>query len=215
MDKIVKVLQKLKNEYGTVPWNWHTRQNPFKVLIATIMSQRTRDPQTDEASKALFERFPTPEHLASAPLEEIEKLIKGVNYYKTKAVRIKEVSSIIVEKFGGRVPQDMKTLMSLPGVGRKTANCVLVYGFHKSALPVDTHVHRISNRLGWVRTKTPEETEKELKCVVPTEWIPFINDLLVKHGQTVCKPIKPSCNICVVKKFCKYNEATSQNYTQS
>ncbi len=204
MNKIIKILERFKNEYGTVPWNWHTRQKPFYVLIATIMSQRTKDSQTDEASKKLFEQFPTPELLASAPVEKIEELIRGVNYFKTKARRIKEVSQIITEKYGGKVPEDFKELISLPGVGRKTANCVLLYGFRKPVLPVDTHVHRISNRLGWINTKTPEETEKALIRLIPEEWIPFINDFMVKHGQTICKPVNPLCNQCFINELCDY-----------
>ncbi len=209
VNRIVKILERFKVRYGTVPWNWHTRQKPFYVLIATIMSQRTKDTQTDGASKRLFEQFPTPESLASAPVEKIEELIKRVNYFKTKARRIKEVSQIIVDKYGGRVPEDFRELISLPGVGRKTANCVLLYGFHKPVLPVDTHVHRISNRIGWIKTKTPEETEKALIRLVPEEWIPFINDFMVKHGQTICKPVNPLCDQCFINDLCDYKKQGS------
>lgn len=205
-EQIIEVLETLKNLYGTRPWNWHTRQKPFYVLIATILSQRTRDPQTDEASKRLFSKYPSPQALADAPLEDIENLITPVNFYKTKAKRIKEVSRIIVEDFGGDIPQSFEVLTKLPGVGRKTANCVLLYGFHQSALPVDTHVHRIANRLGWVKTDSPEKTEEALKSIIPSEWIALVNDLFVKHGQTFCSPMKPKCSDCPISSRCRYGQ---------
>ncbi|MEJ5299870.1 MAG: endonuclease III [Thermodesulforhabdaceae bacterium] len=203
-DRIVQVLTILRDLYGTRPWNWHTRQKPFYVLIATILSQRTRDPQTDAAAKRLFGQYPTPQALAEAPLEDIEKLIKPVNFYKTKAKRVKEVSRVIAQEFGGKVPESLDVLMKLPGVGRKTANCVLLYGFHQTALPVDTHVHRIANRLGWIETTSPEETEMVLTNIVPSEWIPLVNDLFVKHGQTFCSPQKPRCHDCPVFSLCQH-----------
>lgn len=203
-EAIVQALESLKKVYGTRPWNWHTRQKPFYVLIATILSQRTRDPQTDESAKRLFDKFPTPQDLASAPVETIEDLIKPVNFFKTKAKRIKEVSRLICENFGGNVPDSLEELMRLPGVGRKTANCVLLYGFHRPALPVDTHVHRIANRLGWVKTVSPEETEVALSQIIPLEWIHLVNDLMVKHGQTICYPKKPKCFVCPILSVCKY-----------
>lgn len=202
--KVVPVLEILKDLYGTRPWNWHTRQKPFYVLIATILSQRTKDAKTDEASQKLFREYPSVQDLARAPVEDIEKIISSVNFYKTKARRIKEVSRIIAEDFGGEVPSSFDLLMGLPGIGRKTANCVLLYGFNQSALPVDTHVHRISNRLGWVKTISAEETEEELRRIVPPEWIPFVNDLMVKHGQTFCSPVKPKCFGCPVNHLCEY-----------
>jgi len=205
-EKIVTTLNRLRQRYGTKPWNWHTRQKkPFHVLVGTILSQRTRDSQTDAAAQNLFERFATPDELANAPLKEIEKLIRNVNYHKTKAKRIREIAKIIAERFNGKVPQDIKLLMSLPGVGRKTANCVLLYGFGKPVLPVDTHVHRIANRLGWIKTKTPEETEQALKKIITPDWIPFVNDLFVKHGQTLCKPNRPYCDRCPIADLCQFN----------
>ncbi len=203
-DYIAAILETLRGVYGVRPWNWHTRQKPFVVLIATILSQRTRDSQTDAAAKALLRVYPTLEAIAHAPVEEIERLIHGVNYHKTKARRIKEVSLVIMRDFHGEIPRSFDALMKLPGVGRKTANCVLLYGFHEAALPVDTHVHRIANRLGWIRTTSPEETEEALRTIVPDRWLPFVNDLFVKHGQTVCMPKKPRCRMCVVQSSCAY-----------
>jgi endonuclease-3 len=199
-----KILETLAETYGTNPWNWHTRQTPFQVLVGTVLSQRTRDEKTDEAAKALFSRFPSPETLASAPEEEISNLIRPANYYNTKAARIKEISKIILEKYTGNTPDTIDELMQLPGVGRKTAGCVMVYGFRKKALPVDTHVHRISNRIGLIQTQTPEESEKELWKVLPEDYIMHYNELMVKHGQTICKPISPLCHECQIVELCGY-----------
>jgi endonuclease-3 len=203
-NRIEKVLEILTQNYGTNPWNWHTRQTPFQVLIGTVLSQRTRDEKTDEAAKALFSRYPSAEMLTAATVEEIAGLIRPANYYNTKAVRIKEISKIILEKHGGNTPDTIPELMRLPGVGRKTAACVLLYGFKKKALPVDTHVHRISNRIGLITTQTPEQSEEELWKVIPEKYIVFYNELMVKHGQKVCKPIGPRCHECPINELCTY-----------
>ncbi len=199
-----EILRILAATYGTRPWNWHTRQTPFQVLIGTVLSQRTRDEKTDQAARALFSRYPSPEMLAVAPVEEIANLIKPSNYYNTKALRIKEISSIIVEKHAGKAPDTIADLMQLPGVGRKTAACVMLYGFRKPALPVDTHVHRISNRIGLIQTQTPEESEEELWKVVPEKYIMLYNEFMVKHGQKVCRPISPLCPKCPIVELCEY-----------
>ncbi len=206
-NRAAKVVEILTETYGTNPWNWHTRQTPFQVLIGTVLSQRTRDEKTDVAAKALFSRYPSAEMLTAATVEEIAGLIRPANYYNTKAVRIKEISKIILEKHGGNTPDTIPELMGLPGVGRKTAACVLLYGFQKKALPVDTHVHRISNRLGLIRTRNPEESEKELWKVVPEDYVMHYNELMVKHGQKVCKPIGPSCHDCPIVELCEYGLA--------
>lgn len=203
-----KILIRLAKAYGTESWNWHTQQTPFQILIGTVLSQRTKDEKTDEAAKALFSQYPDPGELSGAPLEKIESLIRSVNYYKTKAARVKEISKILMEKHSGKTPDNLEALMALPGVGRKTASCVLVYGFHKDAIPVDTHVHRIPNRLGLVRTKTPEETERELWKIIPQKQILLVNELLVKHGQSVCKPVTPLCYQCSVRSLCEYEPKT-------
>jgi endonuclease-3 len=185
--------------------------NPFRVLIRTILSQRTRDENTDAASALLFSKYSTPEAIAYAPVEEVELLIKKSGFYHVKARRVKEVSRIIHEDYNDTVPDDLKVLLSLPGVGRKTANCVLVYGFHEDAIPVDVHVHRISNRIGLVNTKNPDETELELMKVVPKKfWLP-LNDLFVQFGQTICRPIGPKHEICPIAEVCDYyNEMENQ-----
>ncbi len=179
------------------------KQDPFKILISTILSARTRDSNTEEASKTLFAKYNTPELIANAEVEELEKLIYKSGFYKVKAVRIKEVSQIIKNKFDSVVPDDFEDLISLPGVGAKTANCVLVYAFKIPAIPVDTHVHRIPNRLGWIETKKPEETETELKKIIPKDqWI-RINRLFVRFGQEICLPNRPKCDLCPINSICK------------
>jgi endonuclease-3 len=204
INRIEKVLEILTGTYGTNPWNWHTRQTPFQVLIGTVLSQRTRDQKTDEAAKALFSRYPSAEMLAAAEVEEIARLIRPANYYNTKALRIKEISKIILEKHSGSTPDTMVELMGLPGVGRKTAACVLLYGFRKPALPVDTHVHRISNRIGLINTRSPEESEADLWKVIPEKYVMFYNELMVKHGQNICRPVRPLCQECPIIRLCEY-----------
>jgi endonuclease-3 len=180
------------------------RENPFQVLISTVLSQRTRDENTERASNNLFMRYKTPKQLAQAPLKNIERLIKPSGFYKTKASRIREISSILVKKYKGKVPRDFEKLISLPGVGRKTANCVLVYAYRLPAIPVDTHVHRISNRVGLVKTKTPEQTESALVKIIPREYWTELNDLFVKFGQRICQPIRPRCWECPIVRHCNY-----------
>jgi len=180
------------------------REDPFQVLISTVLSQRTRDENTERASEMLFSRYRTARQLSQAPLEKIYPLIRESGFYKTKALRIREISRILVEKHRGKVPQDFEALIGLPGVGRKTANCVLVYAYQKPAIPVDTHVHRVSNRLGLVKTRTPEQTETELVKKIPKKyWIDF-NDLFVKFGQRICQPRKPLCYKCPIVRYCDY-----------
>jgi len=178
------------------------RRDPFKVLIATILSQRTRDENTDRASKQLFARFHSATALAHAPLRTVERLIRPSGFYHVKAKKIKEVARAIVEQHGGKVPRDLESLLDLPLVGRKTANCVLVYGFDEPAIPVDTHVHRISNRLGIVQTKTPEQTEMQLsRYFQKSDWIE-VNETMVQFGKTICKPVRPRCHVCMLRKHC-------------
>ena len=179
-------------------------ENPFKVLISTVLSQRTRDENTAKASKQLFSKFPSAKKLAKAKTKEIESLIKPAGFYRVKAKTIKNIAKEINERFKGKVPSSLEELISLKGVGRKTANCVLVYSFRIPAIPVDVHVHRISNRIGLVKTKTPEESEQELMKVFPkSKWIE-LNDLMVKFGQKKCFPRNPKCEICLLKKECDF-----------
>jgi endonuclease III len=178
--------------------------SPLSILIGTILSARTRDESTSAVVRELFSKYKTARSLARAKLSDVEKIIKRTGFYHVKARRIIEVASIIDSKYSGLVPKTMEELISLPGVGRKTANCVLVYAFDEPAIPVDTHVHRISNRLGLVKTKVPEETEIELMKKIPREYWIRINDTFVMYGQNICKPISPMCSVCQIKKECSY-----------
>jgi endonuclease-3 len=181
-----------------------TDGDPFRVLIATILSHRTKDPVTALASSRLFAKYPRPTQLAHADPRTIARLIKPVGFYKTKARTIKRVAKIILKDYKGKVPNDIEELLKLPSVGRKTANCVLVYGFKRPAIPVDTHVHRIFNRIGVVKTKTPEETEEELTRIVDRkDWLP-LNEVFVKFGQLICKPIGPKCSVCPLNDRCQW-----------
>ena len=177
---------------------------PFSILIGTILSARTKDENTTKVVKVLFSKYKNPKDLANAKLKEVEKIIKSIGFYHVKAKRIIDVAKIIDSRYKGKVPDDLEQLVDLPGVGRKTANCVLVYAFEKPAIPVDIHVHRISNRLGLVETKSPEETEMELMKKIPRKFWLEINDTFVMYGQNICKPISPMCNVCRIKKSCKY-----------
>ncbi|MFL6474615.1 MAG: endonuclease III domain-containing protein [Nitrososphaera sp.] len=180
------------------------QNDPFKILIGTILSARTRDENTTKVIKNLFARFKTPNDIALADIEEIKKLIRSIGFYNVKAERIKQVSQLIVNRFGGQVPDDIESLLELPGVGRKTANCVLVYAFNKPAIPVDIHVHRISNRLGLVCTKTVKQTEIELNKIVDRRLWTKVNNTFVMYGQNVCLPVKPLCKVCDLRGMCKY-----------
>lgn len=183
--------------------------DPLQILIGTILSARTRDENTTVAVNNLFARYKTAVDLAKADTKKIERLIKQSGFYHVKARRIKEVAKILVEQYDGKVPDNIDELLKLPGVGRKTANCVLVYAFNKPAVPVDTHVHRIANRLGLVQTKTPEQTEMELTTKIDKRYWLNINDTFVMFGQNICKPVGPLCEPCLLKKSCKYYRETS------
>lgn len=182
----------------------------LSILIGTILSARTRDENTSAVVKKLFAKYKSARSLARAKLTDVEKIIKSTGFYHVKAKRIIEVASLIDSKYSGRVPDTLDELLKLPGVGRKTANCVLVYAFEKPAIPVDTHVHRISNRLGLVQTKTPEETELELMKKIPKKYWLKINDTFVMYGQNICKPISPMCDVCQIKKACSYYKINSR-----
>ena len=207
VDRIKKIM-KILNENYTI--RVVCNRDPYKVLIRTILSQRTRDENTDQATENLFSVYPDIYAVADGSIEKIQELIKPAGFYRVKAGRIKEVSRILIDQYGGEVPDDLKELMSLPGVGRKTANCVLVFAFNEPAIPVDTHVHRISNRWGFVDTKKPEDTEKELMSFVPKDlWIE-LNDLMVQFGQTICKPTSPQCEICPIYDLCDYDSLNDE-----
>ncbi len=178
------------------------KQDPFKILISTILSARTRDENTRMATEKLFAKYNTPELIANANVEELEQLIRSSGFYKVKAARIKEVSQVLIDEFDRNVPDKFDELIELPGVGSKTANCVLVYAFKVPAIPVDTHVHRISNRLGWVKTKNPLKTEEALRNTIPKDLWLKLNRLFVRFGQQICLPTRPKCEICPINEEC-------------
>ena len=179
-------------------------EDPFRVLVGTILSQRTRDEMTEKATDQIFAAYADARALADADPADVERLIRPVGFYRQKAPQIQRVSRILVERYGGRVPSTYEELMALPQVGSKTANCVLVYGFGVPRIPVDTHVHRVSNRLGLVTAKTPEKTEAALMAAVPRRYWLAVNELFIEFGKDVCRPIRPRCEACSFRPFCWY-----------
>jgi endonuclease-3 len=178
------------------------QHDPFKVLVSCIISLRTKDEVTRESSLRLFEAADNPDRMSGLTEKRIEKLIYPAGFYRVKAKNIREISRIIANEYHGRVPDEIEELLKLPGVGRKTANLVVSMGFGKPGICVDTHVHRISNRLGYVQTKTPKETEFALRDKLPPQYWMDVNDLLVTYGQHICTPISPHCSACRLAPYC-------------
>jgi endonuclease III len=199
---VVRVLTHLTAQQGKTMLARLGPGQPFRSLVATILSARARDEVTERVAADLLKVFPDAFVLAAARPTEVEKRIRHLGLYRIKSRRLVAVARALVDRHDGQVPNNFEELVKLPGVGRKTAGCVVVYAFSGTALPVDTHVHRISNRLGWVATKNPEATEMALKKVVPKEWWSRVNDLFVHHGKTICKPIRPDCPTCPVSTDC-------------
>jgi len=210
IDEIFSILNKELTKHNEPVLSRKNRDEivstPFNTLISCILSLRTKDKVTDKASIRLLKKYDTPEKILELSEDQISKMIFPVGFYKVKAKRIKEISKTLVDKYNSKVPKDFNELLKLRGVGRKTANIVMVYGHKKQDyIPVDTHCHRIPNRLGWVKTKNPEETEKELKKILPKKYWEDFNNLFVKFGQTICVPISPFCSKCPIKTYCKKN----------
>jgi endonuclease-3 len=178
-------------------------RDPFQVLVSCILSLRTQDKTTEEASRRLFQIGRTPETLAAASAERIEKAIYPVGFYRVKAQRIKDLSREILQEYNGRVPDSIEELLKLKGVGRKTANLVVTVGYNRDGICVDTHVHRITNRWGLIKTQTPTQTEFALREILPRKYWKTINRYLVAFGQGICKPISPLCSQCLISKWCK------------
>lgn len=202
--RIRQMLEEYTNQTALTEVSNREDHDSFKVLISTVLSHRTKDEVTSKASERLFAAYPDVASLSHGNVKKISRLIYPVGFYRTKARRIKEIARVLLKKYDGVVPDRMEELLTLPTVGRKTANCVLVYAFQEPAIPVDTHVHRISNRLGLVETKKPEETEASLTKSVDRRYWLEVNDLFVRFGQTICKPIGPRCSICTLKSACNY-----------
>lgn len=203
IDSVVKVLEEANQQKSEFVGLMDSFNDPYLVLIACILSLRTNNKTTYPATLRMLKLAKTPQQMMNVCAEDLEKAIYPVGFYKNKAGQIIELSKILVEKYNGKVPCDIDELCKFKGVGRKTANLVLSRGFNTPAICVDVHVHRIFNRLGYLKTKNPEETEFALRKKLPKQyWIP-INTLLVTHGQNVCKPIKPMCDICPINNLCK------------
>ena len=205
ISKIIKLLKKEVKDFENpvVSKIGEIQKDPFKVLISCLLSLRTQDRTTGHVSLELFSIADTPKKISKMPLKNLQKIIKPVNYYITKSKRIKEISKTILEKYNGKVPDTFNELMKLKGVGRKTANIVMVYGFFKKDhIPIDIHCHRIPNRIGWVNTKTPEQTEFALMKILPKKYWQDFNDVFVLHGQNICRPISPFCSKCSIKQYC-------------
>ncbi len=200
---IIRIIEKVEKEFDhhKMPF-----REPWKILISTVLSQRTRDETTEKVSKELFSRYKTIEELSQAEIKDLENILKPIGFYREKAKRIKEISKILLEKYHGEVPKSKEELMNLPGVGSKTANIVLSMGFNMNYIAVDTHVHRIFNRLGVVKTKYPEETEKELMRLTPEEYWIRINSVFVEFGKKICRPIGPKCSLCPLLEQCEYGK---------
>jgi len=203
IEKIVLILEAQYHNNTSALMDVSNVKDPFKVLISCILSLRTKDAVTSKATKRLFARAQTPAEMLNLTKEEIEDAIYPVGFYHRKTGQILEICRVLIEQYDSRVPDELEELLKLKGVGRKTANIVVTIGYKKPGVAVDTHVHRISNRLGLVATKTPHQTEFALRELLPKKyWINF-NDLLVMHGQNICTPISPKCSICPITEYCK------------
>jgi len=202
---VIQILEKFTRRYRPPLSEFADAQykDPFKTLVATMLSARTKDYVTEKTVEKLFSKADNWRAIWNMPLGEIENLIKPVNFYRTKARHLKELARRIGKEFEGEVPKTLEELITLPGVGRKTANIVLAVAFKKDAIGVDTHVHRIMNQLGYVKTKVPQETEMELRMKLPKKLWKKINYNLVLFGQNICTPISPFCSRCPVRNFCR------------
>lgn len=205
IDKIISILNQSNLPHTEFVDLMETFKNPYLVLISCILSLRTNDKTTYPATLRMLELAKTPQKMMNVDVETLSNAIYPVGFYKNKAQQIIDLSKLIIEKYNGKVPNTIEELVKIKGVGRKTANLTLAKGFLEPAICVDVHVHRISNRLGWVKTKTPDETEMELRKILPKKYWLDINTLLVTFGQNICKPINPKCNNCPIKEFCKSN----------
>lgn len=202
IDKIVELLKKAKQPQSDFVKLMDSFKDPYLVLIACILSLRTNDKTTYPATLRMLELGKTPKDFANCDVKKLEKTIYPVGFYSNKAKQIVELSKILVEKYNSKVPDSIEELCKFNGVGRKTANLTLSLGFNKPAICVDVHVHRIFNRIGYVKTKTPDETELKLREILPEKYWIDINTLLVTHGQNICKPQKTKCNECPIEKYC-------------
>lgn len=202
-----EIMEELKRLYPstdkTTLNRMRTKPDPFKVLISCLLSLRARDGNTEKVSKKLFEVVNTPEQLVKIPIPKLEKIIFSSGHYKKKARVLHSVSNELITRFNSKVPDKKDELLSIKGIGPKTANIVLAFAFNKPVIPVDTHVHRIPNRLGWVQTKKPEQTEQELMKILPKIYWADVNAIFVQFGRDICQPVSPKCSTCPINKYCK------------
>jgi endonuclease-3 len=202
-----EIMEKLKEIYPSTEMTTLNRMrkkpDAFKVLISCLLSLRARDENTEKVSKKLFEVANTPQEIIKIPVEKLEKIIFSSGHYKKKARVLQSVSNELITRFNSKVPNKKEDLLSIKGVGPKTANIVLAFAFNQLVLPIDTHCHRIPNRLGWIKTKTPEKTEKELEKILPKIYWADFNAIFVQFGRDICQPISPKCSICSINKYCK------------
>ncbi len=204
-DRVTVILNRLEERFPNARLFLEFR-NPFELLVATVLAAQARDEKVNEVTKELFARFPTPEDLAKAPLEEIASIVKPLNYARKKATFIQKLSEALVVRFGGKVPASLEDLVGLPGVGRKTANIVLANAYAIPAIPVDTHVGRVAQRIGLSSSRTPEGIEEDLMRIIPEDrWI-RASHLLGFLGRFICEAKKPRCGACPIVDFCAYPE---------
>ena len=203
MEHVDEIISILKKHYITDFFAEQHDRDPFKVLISCLISLRTKDEVTYPAAQRLFELAHTPKKMMSLSEKQIAEAIYPAGFYNTKAKRIKSIAKTLYENHNSQVPDTIDELVKLKGVGRKTANIVMVFGFNKPAVPVDTHVHKIANRLGWLSTACPDQTEQELRKKLPKKYWLEINELFVRHGQNVCLSVSPWCSTCQIKQYCK------------
>jgi endonuclease-3 len=204
---IDKIMTKLSAHFNyterTTLNRMREKPDPFKILISCLLSLRTKDSNTESVSAKLFKVADTPKKIINIPIKKLEKLIYSSGHYKKKARTLQHVSSVLLEKYKGKVPNNRERLLSIKGIGPKTANIVLCFAYNRCVIPVDVHVHVVSNRLGWVRTKRAEDTEKELEKILPKIYWKEINGLLVLHGKKFCQSFSPFCSKCPIEKYCE------------
>ncbi len=204
--KIDEIMQTLAEHFNyterTTLNSMRKEPDAFKILIACLLSLRARDENTEKVSKQLFAVASTPEEILKMPTKRLEKLIFSSGHYHKKAQTLKYVSQVLLEKYNGKVPDNKEELLSIKGIGPKTANIVLNFAFGQCVLPIDTHCHRVPNRLGWVKTKTPEQTEKELEKILPKKYWCEFNGIFVLFGRTICQPVSPLCSQCPINNLC-------------
>ncbi len=202
IDAVMNILRKKFPISKTTLNKMRKNPNAFKILISCLLSLRTQDKNTEIASGRLFAVADTPKEIIALPMRKLEKLIFSSGHYRKKARTLKHVSKVLLERFDGKVPKTREELMSIKGIGPKTANIVLAFAFGQKVLPIDTHCHRIPNRLGWVKTKTPEQTEAELNKILPKKYWSDFNSIFIQFGKTICQPVSPFCSTCPINKYC-------------